>query len=112
MVSNVRATVTLTVTLPPGLDMGWVYFVPRNPGFLPMRPFAVSASNQNASGVAVVTTFLPVGSYTTLLLDHLYAGNLRDPQVVARFTGGAKSVEVTAGGSVSLRLEPAQEKND
>lgn len=101
--SNQRGTVHGFVNLPSTASGAWVYFFPRTPRLTPPNP------SPAGSGTTFYAT-LPVGSYSVVAFSTRVFEDLRDPEVIARLTGSARTVEVTAGADIAIQLDIAQPK--
>jgi hypothetical protein len=110
VVNNLRGKVTGTVKLPDpasdGSTITWVYMIPQGPSLFPMNPIALGNSG---AASATFTANLAPGSYLAVALDHQALVDLRDPEVIAKFSTAAKTVEVTTWATATVDLEIAQE---
>ncbi len=79
----------------------WVYLIPTAPALAPPNPLPIGANG-------AFYTSVPPGSYSVLALAHRVHEDMRDPEVVARITAGAKTVEVTPGSDVVVNLQVIQ----
>jgi len=107
VVNNAKGTAQATVTIPPNGDGVWVYLVPRTPSLTPINPMMVF---DNGTGVGTAAMSVPAGSYVAIAVDHQLEEDLRNPEVVAKFSAQAKQVEVAASATATVALELAQEK--
>ncbi len=92
-----------TVRLPESVATAWIYLVPRTPSLGVQNPVNVGAQGAFSMRVAI-------GSYDVLAVDHPLQTDLRDPEVLGRFSAGAKELEMTANSTVTMALDLAQEK--
>jgi hypothetical protein len=110
VVNNLRGKLSGTVKLPHASSeasgMVWVYMIPRGPSLAPMNPTVLG---NNGAASATFTANLPPGSYLAVALDHQALVDLRDPEVIAKFSTAAKTVEVTTSATVTVDLEITQE---
>jgi hypothetical protein len=107
VVNNIKGMVKATVAIAPNSEGTWVYLVPRGPSLTPINPINVF---DNGTGIGTASYSLPVGSYTAIAVDHQLEEDLRNPDVVAKFSTQAKQVDVTASATTTVALEIAQEK--
>jgi len=111
VVNNLRGKVSGTVKVPnPSSESPvvlWVYMIRQGPSLFPLNPIPIG----NGAGAATVQfmTSLPPGSYLAVALDHQALVDLRDPEVIAKFSTAAKTVEVTTSATATVDLEIAQE---
>jgi Carboxypeptidase regulatory-like domain len=110
VVNNAKGKITGTVRFPTSSaappDMVWVYMIPRGPSLGPLNPNVLGNSG------AASTTFsmtVPPGSYLAVAMDHQALVDLRDPEVLAKFSTAAKAVEVTTSATATVDLEIAPE---
>ncbi len=92
-----------SVRLPVSVASAWVYLIPRMPSLGVQNPVIVDPAGTFSMRVAI-------GSYDVIAVDHPLQMDLRDPEVLGRFSTGAKALEMTANATVTLGLDLAQEK--
>ena len=106
--NNAFGTVTVSANLPPNADNLFLYLVPRGSELIPINqiPFGMD----NSVGPLSTSTRVPVGSYLAVATTRQIQDDLRNPEVLARFSAGSKVIDVTANGATTVTLDIAQGK--
>jgi hypothetical protein len=111
VVCNLRGKISGTVKIPnPSSDspqLVWIYMIRQGPSLFPLNPLPMA--NPGVAATVQFMTSLPPGSYLALALDHQATVDLRDPEVVAKFSTAAKPVEITTSATATVDLDIAQE---
>jgi len=107
VVNNIKGTVQATVAMPANGEGTFVYMIPRGPSLNPINPMQIY---DNGSGTGTGSLTLPVGSYTAVATDHAVDEDLRDPDVMAKFSTNTKQVDIAASATVTVALQIAAEK--
>jgi hypothetical protein len=105
--NNLQGMVNVTVRLTPNADNLVLYFIPRGPSLAQVNPFTLF---NTGSATASFSTSLPAGSYLAVVLDHPVQDDLRNPDVVSRFSTDARTIEVSPAATATVELDIAQEK--
>jgi Carboxypeptidase regulatory-like domain len=109
VVNNTKGKITGTVRYPSSgqmPDMVWVYLIPRGPSLVPLSPIMLG---NNGAASTTFTMNVPPGSYLAVAMDHQATVDLRDSEVIAKFSTAAKTVDVTTSATATIDLDIAQE---
>ena len=97
VVSNAMGQVAGTVRHSGVPGRSFVYLIRHEPGLTPL--YATPTSNDGMYQMRV-----PPGTYTIVAYDHRFPGDLLNPEVAGKLTGGSLT-QVAAGGKASVDLE-------
>jgi hypothetical protein len=106
VVNNATGTVSVSVRFGSLTGTAWVYLVPRGPSLAPVNPLGMGNSG---SATGMMNTRIPVGSYTVLAVDHRLQEDVRDPEVLAKFSN-AQQVDVSASATANVSVDIARER--
>ncbi len=101
--NNQRGSLHGRVDLDTTRTSAWVYLLPKKPVLAPPNPLLVLADGSFYISV-------PAGSYSAVAFDHRLQEDLRDPEVLAKLTAGARTVEVAVDAESTIELEVSQTK--
>jgi hypothetical protein len=105
--NNTQGMVKLSAQFPADVDTLYFYLLPRGPSLVMANPLMVGNSGNPTTSVQ---TRVPVGSYLAIVTDHRVEDDLRNPDVLARFSAGGKTIDVSASATASVTLDIAREK--
>ena len=105
--SNAQGVVSGTVRVTGNEDSVWVYLIPSGPSLGGIHNVAVNLTTGSTSTFSLQA---PTGAYLAVAVDNQIEDDLRNPEVIARFSTDAKPVEVSSSATASLTLEIAREK--
>lgn len=106
--NNTQGAVTVTAPMPPDAENVYLYLVPRGPSLVPINPIPFGMSTD--AGPVSASTRIPVGSYLAIATTRQIQDDLRNPDVLSRFSGGSKVIEVSTNGVTTVNVDIAQEK--
>jgi hypothetical protein len=107
VVNNVYGSVTGTVQFANATDPVWVYLIPTTPTLTPVNPLVIS---NTGAGTVQFSSRAPAGTYLAVELDHLIADDLRNPDVLSRFSSSAQPVTLSAAATATVNLAISTQK--
>ena len=107
VVNNTQGMVSMTVKFATDTDMAYIYLIPRQPSLAQVNPIMIGNPGTASS---TVSTRVAAGSYVAVALDHRVEEDLRNPDVISKFSTAAKTVDVSPSATATVELDIAQEK--
>lgn len=98
-VGNQTSTLQGTLRLNGKPASCWLYLIPTTPSADPLMTI-----HSNSSGT-YNEAYLPLGGYQAIAFERRYSGDLRDPQILARFSTYVHTITANAGDKPTLDLD-------